>query len=264
LSRTIRLIVEYDGTAFSGWQEQELGRPTVQVALQDAVFQMTSEHIHVRAASRTDSGVHARGQVAAFDTENTRIPVHGFERGLGQYLPEEVSIRRADEVEPGWNPRFTARGKRYCYTYWNDRQPSALDRWRAWLVRNPLDLEKMQEAAQHLVGTHDFEAFRSSGCTAKHAVRTLYEVKVRRGEHARVHVDVIGNAFVRNMVRIIAGNLKEVGEGAMTPQDILRILESKDRKEGGVTAPGWGLCLEEVYYDDRLPARPKDDQDLEE
>jgi tRNA pseudouridine38-40 synthase len=262
LSRTIRLVVEYDGTAFSGWQEQEPGRLTVQVALQEAVKQMTGEAVHVRAASRTDSGVHARGQVAAFDTENQRIPIYGFERGLGQYLPDAVSIRRAEEVETGWNPRFTSRGKRYCYTYWNDRQPSALERWRAWQVRNPLDLEAMQTAADHLLGTHDFEAFRSAGCSAKHAVRTLYQVTVRRGDYARIHVDVVGNAFVRNMVRIIAGNLKEVGDGTIGPQDMLRILESKDRKEGGVTAPGWGLCLEEVIYDDRLPARPKDDQDL--
>jgi tRNA pseudouridine38-40 synthase len=263
LTRTIRLIVEYDGTPFSGWQEQEPGRPTVQVALQDAIFAMTKERVHVRGASRTDSGVHARGQVAAFDVENQRIPIHGFERGLGQYLPEAISIRRADEVEAGWNPRFTSRGKRYCYTYWNDRQPSALDRWRSWLVRNPLDLAAMQAAAQHLVGTHDFEAFRASGCSAKHAVRTLYEVRVRRGDYARVHLDVVGNAFVRNMVRIIAGNLKEVGTGEMTPDDLLGVLESRDRKQGAVTAPGWGLCLEEVIYDDRLPDRPKQDQDLE-
>ncbi len=264
MTRTIRLVVEYDGTAFSGWQEQEAGRSTVQGALQDAVHGMTKERVRVRGASRTDSGVHARGQVAAFDTENERIPAHGFERGLGQHLPEGVAIRRAEEVETGWNPRFASRGKRYCYTYWNDRQPSALERFRAWHVRRPLDLTAMAAAAQHLVGTHDFEAFRSAACSAKHAVRTLYQVNVRRGDYARLHLDVVGNAFVRNMVRIIAGNLKEVGEGSLSPEGLRAILESRDRTKGGVTAPPWGLCLEEVIFDERLPPRPNNDQDLGE
>lgn len=264
--RTIRLIVEYDGTEFSGWQIQTTLGPerTVQGALQKAVSEMTQSEVKIRGASRTDAGVHARGQVAAFDTENHRIPLYGFVRGLSNYLPESIVVRNAEEVEPHWDPRRTSRGKRYRYTYWNDRQGSALDRHRAWVVRSPMDLAAMQAGAQHLLGTHDFEAFRSAGCTAKHAIRTLYEVKVERGEYQRVHLTVVGNAFVRNMVRIIAGNLAEVAVHKRSPESIAALLLSKDRNQGAQTAPSAGLCLEEVIYDDRLPERPKDDRDLDE
>lgn len=264
--RTVRLIVEYDGSDFSGWQIQANLGPdrTVQGALQKAVCEMTqSPDVKVRGASRTDAGVHARGQVAAFDTENHRIPLYGFVRGLSNYLPETIVVRHAEEVPLGWDPRRTSRGKRYRYTYWNDRQGSALDRHRAWVVRSPLDLERMHEGAQVLVGTHNFEAFRSAGCTAKHAIRTLYEVKVERGEYRRVHLVVIGNAFVRNMVRIIAGNLAEVGTGKRSVESLRALLSSLDRNQGAQTAPPDGLCLEEVIYDDRLPERPKDDRDLD-
>lgn len=262
--RTIRLIVEYDGTKFSGWQRQkDPKRPTIQEALEAAVESLTRTPTRVRGASRTDAGVHARGQVAAFETEKDDIPIIGFQRGLGGFLPPAISIRRAEVVEDRWCPRRNSRGKRYLYAYWNDAQHSALDRDRTWFIRPPMNLEAMNEAAQHLVGTHDFEAFRSAGCSARHAVRNLYRVEVEPGPYHRVHLWVVGNAFVRNMVRIIAGNLKEVGLGRKTPQDIKRVLESRDRTQGGVTAPPQGLCLEEVIYDDRLPERPKDDVDLE-
>lgn len=261
--RTIRLIVEYDGTAFSGWQRQtelpETG--TVQGALERGLRALTREAVGVRAASRTDAGVHARGQVVAFESSKDRIPCVGFERGLGRFVPEALSIRRADEVPAGWDPRRTARGKHYRYTFWADTTATALDRHRAWFVRGGLDLDRMREAAAHLVGTHDFEAFRSSGCSARHAVRTVYRAEIRRGPYARVHLDIVGNAFVRNMVRIVAGNLGEVGLGRRVPGDIARILASRDRTRGGITAPAHGLCLEEVIYDDRLPPRPKDDRD---
>lgn len=262
--RTLRLVIEYDGTPFAGWQLQA-GLPrerTIQGALEQALERLTVEPVRVRAASRTDAGVHARGQVVAFETHKDNIPVVGFARGLGTFLPPEIVVRSASEVEAGWDPRRTARGKRYRYTYWNDRQPTALDRHRAWFVRGQIDPERMQEAARVLVGTHDFEAFRSTGCEAKHAVRTLYRVEVSRGEHQRVHLEVVGNAFVRNMVRIIAGNLWAVGAGRLSAEELRAVLESRDRTRGAMTAPAHGLCLEEVIYDDRLPARPKDDADL--
>lgn len=260
--RTIKLTIEYDGTAFHGWQAQHYPNPprTVQGCLQEALASMCQAPVILKGASRTDAGVHARGQVAAFTTDRDQIPVVGFERGLSRLTPREVCVRRAEEVELGWDPKRTSRGKRYRYVIWNDRCASALDRDRAWWVPRALDLERMQVAASHLVGTHDFEAFRSSGCSAKHAVRSIYGVTVRRAEAHRVEIEVLGNAFVRNMVRIIAGNLVEVGYGAMTPDDLKRVLDSRDRKEGGVTAPGHGLYLEEVIYDDRLPPRPMDNE----
>lgn len=261
--RTIRLIIEYDGTAFSGWQQQTELAPerTVQGALERAVSALTLEqNVRVRAASRTDAGVHARGQVVAFETEKDRIPCIGFERGLGRFVPDAISVRCAEEAPLGWDPRRTARGKRYRYTYWAETTGSALDRDRAWFVRGELDLDAMRDGAKHLLGTHDFEAFRSAGCSAKHAVRTMYGIDVQRGAYARVHLDVVGNAFVRNMVRIIAGNLGEVGLRRRAPADMGRILASRDRTQGGMTAPPHGLCLEEVIYDDRLPPRPQPDE----
>jgi tRNA pseudouridine38-40 synthase len=256
--RTIRLTIEYDGTAFAGWQIQEDDRrtPTVQGEIESALSRMTQESIRVRAASRTDSGVHARGQVVAFDTTKDNLPIRAFTRGMGALLSPALVVRHAEIAPDGWDPRRTSRGKRYRYTYWNDETNTAIDRHRAWWVRGAMDVVHMQKAATHLVGTHDFEAFRSAGCDAKHAVRTLYEVKIARGEYARIHLEVVGNAFVRNMVRIIAGNLRDVGLARMTPDDLRALLESRDRTKGAMTAPAHGLCLEEVIYDDRLPERP--------
>ncbi len=256
--RTIRLILEYEGTAFHGWARQppEQKKATVQGALEEALSRLTQEPIRTRAASRTDAGVHARGQVVAFETSKDNIPLRGFVRGMNALLPAALCVRDATVVEDGWDPRRTSRGKRYRYTYWNHEAPSALDNKRAWYVRTPFDLEAMQAAAQHLVGTHDFEAFRSAGCDARHAIRTIYSMDLSRGEYARVHLVIIGNAFLRNMVRIIAGNLRDVGLGRMTPDSVKAVLDSRDRTKGAMTAPPHGLTLEEVYYDDRLPARP--------
>lgn len=260
MSRTLALVVEYDGTGYSGWQQQgEL--PTIQAELQKALEALTQRPTAVRGASRTDAGVHARGQVAAFDTE-TSIPPVGFERGVNRFLPPDIRVQRAWEVESGWQPRRVSRGKRYVYTYWEGASPSALDRHRAWHVRGRLDLAAMRRASRHLLGTHDFEAFRASGCVAKHAVRSMYGFRLERGGHRRIHLEVVGNAFVKNMVRIFAGTLAEVGLGRRSPDSIPQVLAGRDRALAGVTAPAHGLCLEEVVFDDRLPSRPDNDEHL--
>lgn len=263
MSRTIRLLVEYDGTDLSGWQVQEGpgAPPTVQGHLEAAIERLTGTRARVRGASRTDAGVHARGQVAAFDTEST-IPLIGFERGLRPFLPPTIVVRQAAEVEPGWNPRRTSRGKRYRYGLWNDRNPTALLRNRAWWVRGALDRERLADGARRMLGTHDFEAFRAAGCVAKHAVRTLYRVELIERAPGHLELEVVGNAFVRNMVRIIAGTLVEVGLGKRTPEAVGAALRSGRRQDAGVTAPAFGLCLDEVIYDERLPPRPEPDRDL--
>lgn len=264
-TQTLRLVVEYDGTAYSGWQIQAGpdAPKTVQGELKAALEALCREPVRVRGASRTDAGVHARGQVAAFDTTRLNIPPIGFERGLRGHLPYDIVIRKAEAAELGWDPRRTSRGKRYVYRIWNARTPTALDRQRTWWVRPPLDLDAMNAAAEVLHGTHDFEAFRASGCVAKHAVRTMYRIQARRGPHDTVEIEVIGNAFVRNMVRIFAGTLVDAGLGRMDVAGMRAALESLDRAKTGVTAPPQGLSLEEVIYDERLPARPKDDVDIE-
>jgi tRNA pseudouridine38-40 synthase len=256
--RTIRLLLEYDGTGYAGWQIQSGdGAPrTIQGELESALFRMTGEAIRARAASRTDAGVHARGQVVAFETGRDRIPPIGFVRGLNAHLPPSIVVRRASEASAGYEPRRSSRGKRYRYTFWNDPEPSALDRRSAWFVRPRLELEPMRRAAEALLGSHDFEAFRSAGCSAKHAHRTLYEVSIAPGAYARLELVIVGNAFCRNMVRIIAGTLREVGLGKIDPGAIPAILESRERARAGMTAPAHGLCLEEVIEDERLPPRP--------
>jgi tRNA pseudouridine38-40 synthase len=260
--RTIRLTVEYDGTDFAGWQEQG-DLPTVQGALRAAVESLVRTPTRVRGASRTDAGVHARGQVAAFDVDGDQIPLVGFLRGLNTYLPRTVVVRDVAEAPPGWDPRRTSRGKVYAYRYWEGPTRSALERDRTWHVRGTLDRDAMTNASRALLGTHDFEAFRASGCVAKHAVRTLYEIRLEPGPDHRLDLWVVGNAFVRNMVRIIAGHLAEVGLGRLPPESVAEALSARDRSRAGITAPARGLTLEEVVYDERLPPRPTDDADLD-
>lgn len=254
--RTLSAIVEYDGARFSGWQAQ--GEPrTVQKALEQALAAVCDEPVKVRAASRTDAGVHARGQVVKFSTTRFKIPLYGFERGLNARLPPDVAVRKVVEVDYDWDPRAAARGKHYRYTLWNDPLPTALDRARVWWARGPLDLTAMQTAADLFVGTHDFEAFRAAGCPSPHAVRQMYRVDVRRGDRSFVHVDLLGNAFCRNQVRIMVGTLREVGGGRRTVEAVARALHTRLRAHAGITAPPEGLCLEEVIYDDRLPPKPR-------
>lgn len=254
--RTLRAVVAYDGTRYSGWQAQE-GHRTIQGEIEAAILKMTEEPVRLRAASRTDAGVHARGQVFAFDTSKDRIPLHGFLRGLNSMLPRQITLGRVEEVEAGHHPRHHARGKIYRYSLWQDQAPSALDRDRAWWVRERLDLALMQAAAPGFVGTHDFEAFRSAGCPAKHAVRTMYRVEVTRGPYSLWWIDVLGNAFCRNMVRIMVGTLVDIGRGRLDATAVTTALAGRKRTLAGITAPSEGLCLEEVIFDDRLPPKPR-------
>jgi tRNA pseudouridine38-40 synthase len=260
--RTLRLLLEYDGSEYAGWQVQE-GARTIQGEIESALFTLTQERIRARAASRTDAGVHARGQIVAFETNRDQIPEIGFQRGLNALLPPSIAVRQASVAADGYQPRRSSRGKRYRYSYWNAVERPAIDRKFVWFVRQRLDLESMKMASRALLGTHDFQAFRSAACTSKHAIRTMYAIDVSSGEHARILLDVTGNAFCRNMVRIIAGTLRDVGIGKIDPGEITSIIASRDRKRAGMTAPPQGLCLEEVIEDDRLPPRPDKSEDPE-
>ncbi|HEY4182347.1 MAG TPA: tRNA pseudouridine(38-40) synthase TruA [Kofleriaceae bacterium] len=244
--RRIRLVVEYDGSQLSGWQRQ-LNGPTVQQHLEETLAQMLQHPVQVVGASRTDAGVHARGQVCAFSTEKL-IPLHGIRRGLNSLLPDSIAVRVAEEAAEDFHPRFHATGKHYRYTILNvpDRSP----RWHnhAWHRPAPFDLDAMREGARALVGEHDFAAFRASGCSAKTTRRTITELAITRAENL-VLVDVRGNAFLRNMVRILVGTLAEVGAGHRPPSQVSEILSGLDRTRAGKTAPPQGLELMEVRYD---------------
>jgi tRNA pseudouridine38-40 synthase len=208
---------------------------------------MTSEpKLRLRGAGRTDAGVHARAQVANFFTE-TRIPARGFMLGLNAKLPRDVAIRAAEEVPASFDARRSARGKIYRYSIWNQENRSPLlDRF-VWHVRGNLDLGAMRQAAGHLVGEHDFRAFRASDCERRNTVRTLRRLEVsREGDLLRFEVEA--TAFLKNMVRILVGTLVAVGQGRLPADEVARIRDAGDRTRAGATAPPQGLELVQVFY----------------
>jgi tRNA pseudouridine38-40 synthase len=245
--RQIRLVVEYDGTSLCGWQRQANG-PTVQGHLEEALGKLLTHEVSVLGASRTDAGVHARGQVASFRTAR-QIPLHGIRRGLNSMLPRQIAIRDAAEVPDDFHPRFSATGKHYRYTILvrPDRSP----RWRdrAWHQSEPLSIEAMVAAAAPLLGEHDFAAFRAAGCSARTTTRRIEAIELSAPDPDLIFIDVRGNAFLRNMVRILVGTLVEVGAGDRPPGQVAEILASRDRTRAGITAPAPGLELMEVQYD---------------
>lgn len=242
--RNIRLTIAYDGTAYSGWQIQPTAR-TVQGAIERRLQQMTGSPCRLRAAGRTDAGVHARGQIANFRTES-EISLRGFHRGLNALLPDDIAILDVVDVPPDFDSRRNNRGKHYRYRVWNQRSPAP--RWRAttWHLHRPLELQPMAAAARLLVGTHDFSAFRAASCERETTVRTLFRVTVA-ADPPLVTIDVEGTAFLKNMVRIIAGTLVEVGRGRRDPASIADLLREGRRPAAGVTAPAHGLTLVRVF-----------------
>ena len=244
--RRFRLTIEYDGTAYSGWQRQING-PSVQQTLEEALARLTGETIGVVGSSRTDAGVHACGLCAHFDSA-TRIPPEKICFALNTMLPPDIRIRESMLAPEGFHARFSACGKVYRYTFCNARHACAIGRQYKAHAPMPMDAERMHEEAQSLCGRHDFAAFAASGSVAKSTVRTIYRARVeRQGED--VVLTVLGDGFLYNMVRILAGTLCEVGAGRMQPDAIPGILASRDRSQAGPTLPAKGLFLEKVDYD---------------
>jgi tRNA pseudouridine38-40 synthase len=242
--RTIKLIVEYDGTNYAGWQVQPNGL-AIQQLLEEGLARLVKHPVRLSSSGRTDAGVHARGMVAAFSTE-TAVPVRAFRDGLNALLPPDIAVLQAVEAALEFNPRRDAIGKQYRYTILAAQCRSPLARLYAWHLRKPLDLARMRQAAALFVGEHDFAAFRTTGCAAKTTVRRITALEIVR-EGAFIHVDVYGTGFLRNMVRIMVGTLVEVGAGRFEPDRVSRCLGERGCA-AGPTAPAHGLCLMEVYY----------------
>ncbi|MDO1559313.1 tRNA pseudouridine(38-40) synthase TruA [Brevundimonas sp. 2R-24] len=242
-----RLLVEYDGRAFHGYQAQA-GLPSVQEAIEDAIFAFSGERIRLQAAGRTDTGVHATGQVLHADLQKT-WPARTVSEALNAHLvPQPVAILEASVAEGDWHARFSATGRRYLYRILNRRAPPALDQGRVWYVKKPLDTGAMLEAAQALIGTHDFTTFRDVGCQAKSPLRTLDEARVERvGEE--VHLHFAARSFLHRQVRSMTGSLAEVGAGRWRREDLIAALEARDRTACGPVAPAHGLYLIGVAYD---------------
>jgi tRNA pseudouridine38-40 synthase len=241
-----KLVIEYDGGAFAGWQRQEDGIITVQQVIEDAFAKFT-EVPRLHASGRTDSGVHARGQVAHVTLERTWLP-HKLEGALNWYVrPYPVSILSVEEVDPEWHARFSCKGRRYLYRILNRRGLPALEIGRVWFQPSPLDAEAMHVAAQRLIGHHDFSTFRAAQCQANSAMRTLEHLSVERvGEE--VHVHASARSFLHHQVRNMVGTLAMVGFGKWTADDVTRALEARDRAAGGPTAPPDGLYFMEAWY----------------
>lgn len=247
--RNILLLVEYDGTDFCGWQQQAPGQRTVQAALRAAVHSMTGEDPTLRASSRTDSGVHSLGLPVSFTTATT-IRRIGLLRGLNTRLPGDASVRAVYDVPLDFDARKSSRGKRYRYDVWNAGWRSASRGRTSWWVKGkPLDRTAMHAAGQWLLGEQDFSSFRAAHCDSLSVRRTLTRVDVTEPEPHLVRITVEGDAFLRNMVRIIAGTLVDVGHGRRRPQDLVTLLAARDRNLAGMTAPAHGLTLAHVFYE---------------
>ena len=244
--RRIRMIVEYDGTNYAGWQRQS-NALAVQQVVEEALTRLTGVPVTITGTSRTDAGVHALGQTAHFDTES-RIPADKFAYALNTMLPPDVRIRRSEEAPEGFHARFSAKGKRYRYLIYESPHAGALNRNTHAHVIYRLDDDLMRAEAEALLGTHDFAAFAASGSVVKDTVRTIYTARLeRRSEELELTVE--GSGFLYNRVRIIAGTLISVGAGKLAPGAFRRAIETGDRLALGVTAPAHGLTLMEVFYD---------------
>lgn len=254
--RRFRLTIEYDGTAYCGWQRQING-PSVQETLEQALCTLTQERVSVTGSSRTDAGVHALGLCAHFDSA-TRIPAQKLAFALNTLLPPDIRVRESSLAPEGFHARYSACGKLYRYAFYNARHDCAIGRQYAAHIPLPMDERLMDEEAQALLGTHDFAAFAASGSVAKSTVRTIAGARVTR-EGERVTLCVMGDGFLYNMVRIIAGTLAEIGTGKRAPGAIARAIETGDRLALGQTAPARGLTLVRVFYEgdeiEPLPAR---------
>lgn len=242
-----KLTIEYDGNPFCGWQSQT-GGGAVQDVLEDAIEKFSGIRLRVQAAGRTDSGVHALGQVVHFDLENPVRPDTLRDAINAHMRPAAVSIVEVEEVPETFEARFTATKRHYLYRIINRRAPLTLDRGQAWQVHKPLNADAMHDAAQVLVGTHDFTTFRSTMCQAKSPVKTLDELSVSRyGEE--IEITARARSFLHNQVRSLVGSLKLVGEGKWTKRDLEKALRAKDRAACGPVSPPDGLYLMKVDYD---------------
>ena len=243
--RRIRLTVAYDGTDYCGWQVQNNGA-TIEGELNTALTQLTGQTVKVIGASRTDAGVHARGNVAVFDTESS-IPPERFLYAVNALLPEDIVVVDSCEVAADWHPRHCNTEKTYEYRVLNQKLPDPMRRRDTYFVSFPLDLEKMRKAAGYLEGEHDFKSFCNVHTHVEDTVRTIYRLEVIREENV-ITFRVRGNGFLYNMVRIISGTLIEIGNGQYPPERMDKILKACDRGAAGPTAPAQGLTLMGIEF----------------
>ena len=244
--RNIKVIIEYDGNAYHGFQRQTDNLPTIQQVLEETLAMIVKHPVTIFGAGRTDAGVHARGQVINFHTD-CRIPVDRLPLAMNTLLPRDIVATCANDVDASFHAQFAAKSKVYTYHIYNSRIPSALERFYSWYIPQKLDIDKMRQAASYIVGEHDFRAFRSARSKSKTSVRHVRRLDIDwMAPH--LYITAEANGFLYNMVRIITGTLIYVGKGKLSPEDVRRFVESGIRKEAGPTVPPQGLCLMQVKY----------------
>ena len=244
--RNIRLLIEYDGTNYLGWQVQAKGL-TIQGVIEEKLTLLTGEKINLIGSGRTDAGVHALGQVASFKTRS-RMESRTLQKALNSLLPSDIVIQKVEEVEEDFHARKNPKGKVYEYHILNRETRSAFHRAYAWHLPQRLNLMEMRRAARMLIGEHDFSCFRSVGTPTKTAVRRVFRSEWKRNQEGFLRFEIEATGFLKQMVRAIVGTLVDVGKGRISVEGFREILESKDRSKAGPTAPAHGLFLKEVKY----------------
>ena len=245
--RNIKLVIEYDGKEFNGWQKQP-NKLNIQGEIEQAIERITGEKVDLMASGRTDAGVHAMGQVANFKT-NSNMPIEKFPIALNANLKKSIVIKSAEEVEERFHSRLNCKRKTYRYVINNSKYGTAIYRYLETHIPIKLDIQKMQQAIKYFEGEHDFKAFKASGTSSKSSVRTIYKAEVLDAGNERIYIELTGNGFLYNMVRIISGTLVDVGLGKIEPEEIENIILSKDRQHAGKTLPPQGLYLLTVEYE---------------
>ena len=243
--RNIKLTIEYDGKDFNGWQKQP-NKLNIQGEIERAIELITGEQVDLTASGRTDAGVHALAQVANFKT-NSELPIEKFAIAINSKLKKSIRIQSAEEVEERFHSRYNCKKKTYRYIINNGEQGSAIYRNLEYFVPQKLDVDEMKKAIKFFEGEHDFKGFKASGTSSKSSVRKIYKTQIKQ-EGDRIFIELTGNGFLYNMVRIISGTLVEVGLGKIKAKDITDIINSKDRTRAGKTLPPYALYLVKVEY----------------
>ncbi len=244
--RNIKMIIEYDGSRYLGWQRLGDSDKTIQGKLENVISEMVGTPTEIIGSGRTDAGTHARGQVANFKT-SVDMTLKEMQDYINHYLPQDIVVKKLEEVQERFHSRYNVVGKKYIYYIWNSWIPSAFDRKYSFYYPDKLDINKMNIACSKLIGTHDFIGFSSLKKTKKSTVRRIDSISIHR-EDEMLKFEFVGEGFLYNMVRIIVGTLLEIGTGAREPEYIDQIFESNLRSDAGITVPAQGLFLEEVYY----------------
>jgi len=246
MMRTIKLLIEYNGTKYQGWQVQPKGL-TIQGVLEEKLGLLIGEAIQLFGSGRTDSGVHALGQVAHFKTEN-QMDIRSMQRALNSLLPPDIVIQKTEEVDEGFHARKHSKSKVYEYRILNRNLRSAFQWGFVWHIPQKMNFQEMEKATARLIGEHDFSSFRSTGSPTRTTLRRVIRAEWKRGPNGLIRFEIEANGFLKQMVRSIVGTLVEVGKGKINEEEFRRILESKDRRKAGPTAPAQGLFLKEVKY----------------